>query len=97
MSCKDIIIHVNLACLCESCVASLPGSPLALTKNKNGGRAWYRFARDIVARSFCTNYTVLNNLKRHSREDSEVVSVKYSQVSSLLLQLVFHSVAMLDL
>ena len=29
MSGEDIIIHVNLACLCESCVALLPGSPLA--------------------------------------------------------------------
>ena len=31
-------------------LASFPGYPLALTKNKNGGRAWYRFARDITAR-----------------------------------------------
>ena len=58
MSCKDIIIHVNLACLGESCVALLPGSPLLKNKNKwrGGGRAWYRFARDITAQSFCTNY-----------------------------------------
>ena len=34
MSGEDIIIHVNLACLCELCVALLPGSPLLKNKNK---------------------------------------------------------------
>ena len=38
--------------LCMYMLASFPGSPLAPTKNKNGGGelAWDRFARDVAAR-----------------------------------------------
>ena len=36
-------------------VASFPGSPLAPMKNKNRGRAWYRFTRDITAKRCHSN------------------------------------------
>ena len=59
---------------CSDLVASLPGSPLAPTKNKNGGGepgidSYVISRHDAVA--------LLNNLKRHSREDREVAA-KYS-------------------
>ena len=63
-------------------------------KLKLRGKAQYQFVRDIVGRHLCTNY--LNNLKCHSREDLKVAT-KYSQLRSLLLQLVYRCVAMLEL
>ena len=41
-------------------IASFPGSHLAPTKNKRRGRAWDRFAHDIVARQHHSN-----NYKSH--------------------------------
>jgi len=60
-------------------LVSFPGSP------KNGGGE-PGIDSHVISRHDAVS--LLNNLKRHSREDREVAA-KYSQVRSLLLQLFF--------
>ena len=79
--------------MCAFSLALFPGSPLAPTKNKNGGGEPGTNSH-VISRH--DDFALLNNLKRHSREDREVVG-KYSQLRSLLLQLVYCCVAMLEL